>query len=205
MSRLPQPSSRTDPRSRLKSTPTVPSPSVRASVSPLAKPRTRTPTTAPSPSPTLRVPPTPTLRTQKSAQTLRARTPTTPAKSPARKVRPLPPEDDVPPTPAKPQLSIREQIALKRAEVKKVTKSPVVGEFEGLENASPHTYNQPVEVDVDLGRWSIKETIERARSSGMSMTSFLVQTCQTAVGYVVYYRESCVQFSLGHVLSKGEG
>ncbi|RPD53109.1 hypothetical protein L227DRAFT_596442 [Lentinus tigrinus ALCF2SS1-6] len=146
-------------------TPSTPSPSVRASVSPLARPRTRTPTVAPSPSPTLRVPPTPTLRTQKSAQNLRTKTPT-PAKSPVRKTRPLPPEEDVPPTPSRPQLSIREQIALKRAEVKKIVKSPVVGEFEGLETASPHAYNQPVEHDVDLGRWSIKETIERARSSG---------------------------------------
>ncbi|KAI0715775.1 hypothetical protein C8T65DRAFT_643114 [Cerioporus squamosus] len=171
MSRLPQPSSRTDPRARLKSTPTAPSPSfrapaspsVRSPVSPLAKPRTRTSTLAPSPSPTLRAPPTPALRTQKSAQNLRSRTP---VKSPARKTQPLPPEDDVPPPPAKPQLSIREQIALKRAEVKKIAKSPVVAQFEGLEHASPDTFNQPAEHDVDLGRWSIKETIERGRSSG---------------------------------------
>ncbi len=94
-------------------------------------------------------------------------------KSPARKTQPLPPEDDAPP---KPQLSIREQIALKRAEVKKVTKSPVAANFEGLGDASPQAFKQPVEHDVDLGRWSIKETIERGRSSGMCIRSQSVQT-----------------------------
>ncbi|TFK82114.1 hypothetical protein K466DRAFT_648134 [Polyporus arcularius HHB13444] len=158
MSRLPQPTSRTDPRARLKSTPTAPSPSSRAPVSPSVRSAV-SPLAKPPPSPTLRAPPTPTLRTQKSAQNLRSRTP---VKSPARKTQPLPPEDDAPP---KPQLSIREQIALKRAEVKKVAKSPVVAKFEGLEDASPQAFSQSVE-HVDLGRWSIKETIERGRSSG---------------------------------------
>ena len=71
--------------------------------------------------------------------------------------------------PPTPKLSIREQIALKRAEAKKLApkSSPIKGEFDDLEDASPDTYNKPEE-DVDLGRWSVKETIERGRSSGMS-------------------------------------
>ncbi|KAI0706998.1 hypothetical protein C8Q76DRAFT_816931 [Earliella scabrosa] len=176
MSRLPQPSSSSpNPRTRLKSTPTVPSSSLRAPVTPLAKPRAKTPTATASPSPVatakprVRTPsaaPTPTLRSQPSLKTLKAKSP---IKSPARKPQALPAEEDVPPPPPKPQLSIREQIALKRAEVKKVVKTSPVngnGEFAGLEDASPQTYKAPEPDVVDLGRWSIKETIERARSSG---------------------------------------
>ncbi|KAI1786460.1 hypothetical protein LXA43DRAFT_952578 [Ganoderma leucocontextum] len=155
MSRLPQPpasSSRPGVRTRLQSTPSTPV--VRAPVTPLAKPRAKTPVAAPSP----------TLRTQPSLKSLKPRSP---IKSPAKRPPPLPAEEDLPPSP-KPQLSLREQIALKRAEVKKVIvkASPVEAQFEGLEDASPHTFTQPAVQDVDLGRCSIKETIERGRSSG---------------------------------------
>ncbi|KAI0326476.1 L domain-like protein, partial [Cubamyces sp. BRFM 1775] len=141
-----------------------PSPTPRAVPTPLAKPRIRTQSAAPTPSPRQQ-----TLRSQPSLKNVRPAT-RSPTKSPARRPQPLPAEEDIPPSP-KPQLSIREQIALKRAEAKKAaTKtSPagsISGEFAGLENASPDTFNQPPPVDVDLGRWSIKETIERARSSG---------------------------------------
>ncbi|KAJ8496870.1 hypothetical protein ONZ51_g836 [Trametes cubensis] len=162
-SRLPQPSSRTGARSPLKS-PASPSPTPRAVPTPLAKPRIRTQSAAPTPSPRQQ-----TLRSQPSLKNVRPAT-RSPTKSPARRPQPLPAEEDIPPSP-KPQLSIREQIALKRAEAKKaaVKTSPagsVSGDFAGLENASPETFNQPPPIDVDLGRWSIKETIERARSSG---------------------------------------
>ena len=155
MSRLPQPSpssSRPGVRTRLQSTPSTPV--IRAPITPLAKPRAKTPV----------APPTPTLRTQTSLRSLKTRSPT---KSPAKRTQPLPADEDLPPSP-RPQLSIREQIALKRAEAKKAIAkaSPVKAEFEGLEDASPQTYNQPAVHDVDLGRWSVKETIERARSSG---------------------------------------
>ena len=164
MSRLPQPSSssaRPDVRARLKSTPSIPAP--RSPITPGVKPRAKTPS----------VTPTPTLRPQRSLQSLKPKSPT---KSPVKKPPPLPTQDD---TPSRPKLSIREQIALKRAEAKKITpgSSPVKSDFSGLEDASPHTFNQPPEQDVDLGRWSVKETIERARSSGMY--SFQTrQTCQ---------------------------
>ena len=64
-----------------------------------------------------------------------------------------------------------------------VKTSPVNGngEFAGLEDASPQTYKAPEPDVVDLGRWSIKETIERARSSGMLPHPSLVQTCQAAL------------------------
>ena len=82
-------------------------------------------------------------------------------------------KDDPPPLPKTPTLSVREQIALKRAEMQKVTKEKTENggegvsspgdEFVGLEDASPTKEKEDM---VDLGRWSIKETIERARSTG---------------------------------------
>ncbi|OSC97686.1 L domain-like protein [Trametes coccinea BRFM310] len=169
MSRLPQPTSRSGSRSPLKS-PSSPSPTPRAaptaSTLTPAKPRIRTQSVAPTPSPRQATP----LRSQPSLKSLRPTPARSPTKSPARRTQPLPPEEDVPPVPSKPQLSIREQIALRRAEAKKLaakSSSPAAsGDFVGLEDASPETFNQPPAVDVDLGRWSIKETIERARSSG---------------------------------------
>ncbi|OJT03205.1 Leucine-rich repeat-containing protein 40 [Trametes pubescens] len=163
MSRLPQPSSRSGAKSPFK-TSASPTPSARATPTPPAKPRIRTQSAAPAPSPR----PQTTLRSKPSLKSLKP--PRSPTKSPARKTQPLPPDEDVPPTPPLPQLSIREQIALRRAEVKKATAKPTIvasasAVFDGLEDASPHAFNQPV-VDVDLGRWSIKETIERGRSSG---------------------------------------
>ena len=106
-----------------------------------------------TPSSTLRVPP--------SAKNPRTRTMSTPAK---RTVRP--PEDE-PPLPSKPSLSIREQIALRRAEAKKSTRSsPDPDALPTLEDAVPTSKDD--ENAVDLGRWSVKETIERARSTGES-------------------------------------
>ena len=71
------------------------------------------------------------------------------------------------------QLSLREQIALKRAEAKKVSakSTPTNGSFTDLgvlEEALPEG-NVGVDI-VDLGRWSVKETIERARSTGGSVS-----------------------------------
>ncbi|KAI0649550.1 hypothetical protein C8Q79DRAFT_951122 [Trametes meyenii] len=171
MSRLPQPSSRTGTRSPLK-TPSSPAPSPTTTTRTVrtpgtllttpAKPRIRTQSAAPTPSPRQQ-----TLRSQPSLKNIKhAKSPT---KSPGRRTQPLPAEDEVPLPSPKPQLSIREQIALRRAEAKKAAAQSYAApteHFEGLEDASPETFNQPTPVDVDLGRWSVKETIERARSSG---------------------------------------
>lgn len=79
---------------------------------------------------------------------------------------------DEPPVP-KLQLSIKEQIALKRAELKKAAEHGGANagdtslDFAGLEDADPTAAKRNAEEDnVDLGRWSVKETIERARSTG---------------------------------------
>lgn len=129
------------------------------------------PRTKPPPSPT----PGRTLRPQGSLQALR---PTSPQKSPLKRTKPLP--EDPPTSPKTPALSIREQIALKRAEAKKAqtqstVKSPL-DDFAGLEDALP-TQNAVQDEDmVDLGRWSVKETIERARSSGKLLLYFFAWT-----------------------------
>lgn len=77
-----------------------------------------------------------------------------------------------PPVESKPHLSIREQIALKRAEIKKPVPSlstpSLDSPFEGLEDADPIAINKTQEGEDpnDLGRWSVRETIERARTTG---------------------------------------
>ncbi|KAI9452457.1 L domain-like protein [Russula earlei] len=75
-------------------------------------------------------------------------------------------------TPPKvPVLSMKEAIALKRTEAKKVLAAQrAFSEHDGaigmsIEDASPTT-REPVVDDDDLGRLSIREMIERARSSG---------------------------------------
>ncbi|KAI9454404.1 L domain-like protein [Lactarius psammicola] len=81
------------------------------------------------------------------------------------------PTEQEPATPSKaPTLSLKEAIALKRAEAKKAIatqKATVihVGSA-GIEDASPSTWAGAAADDDDLGRLSIRETIQRARSSG---------------------------------------
>lgn len=69
----------------------------------------------------------------------------------------------------KPTLSLKEVIAQKRAEARKQKPtSQVQDEVHVLEDdASPAAQNELQEETLDdLGRWSLRETIERARSTG---------------------------------------
>ncbi|KAG6894927.1 hypothetical protein C0992_003935 [Termitomyces sp. T32_za158] len=61
-------------------------------------------------------------------------------------------------------LSIKEAIALRRAEAKKVQLKASTNDFISLEDASPVPAPKKEEEDI-LGRWPIRETIERARST----------------------------------------
>ncbi|KAG2118497.1 hypothetical protein BD769DRAFT_1482081 [Suillus cothurnatus] len=142
MSRIPQP---------------TPRPTVKTTLVPPARSR------APSPS-----------KPTASVSSPRVRTKSVP-KSPSKAVRrPLPVENE-PPVP-KPTLSIKEAVALKRAEARKAisTSSSRVGlgnstgfgDFENLEDADPVAVKKNDEEAPELGRWSVKETIERARSTG---------------------------------------
>ena len=104
-------------------------------------------------------------------------TPTTPARlrppggSPV-KPRPKSPSKQVeePPESAKPKLSLKEQIALKRAEAKKAQSTQGKSADDTLvdgPDAIPIKVQNADENLVELGRWSIRETIERARNTGL--------------------------------------
>lgn len=89
--------------------------------------------------------------------------PTSPSKPPANK--PLENEEE----PSKPKLSLKEQIALRRAEIKKAPSAPRSVEIELLDEGPdtiPVTTKKSTNEVVELGRWGIRETVERARSSG---------------------------------------
>lgn len=67
-------------------------------------------------------------------------------------------------------MSIKEAIALKRAEARKVmenrSRSAGVNVLDGLEDALPAVATAPKEDDDILGRDNLREVIERAKSTG---------------------------------------
>ena len=71
-----------------------------------------------------------------------------------------------PPVPA-PSMSLKEVIALRRAEAKKAQAKPGGGldNFVGLEDALPTANKHEEEEDI-LGRLPVRDTIEQARSTG---------------------------------------
>ncbi|KAF8257222.1 hypothetical protein EI94DRAFT_1632919 [Lactarius quietus] len=131
---------------------------------------------------TLRVPKSPSTRTRTISSNARSSgsSPVQPSPSPSDRVRTksttkAPPRtratEEQPPAPPKaPPLSVKEAIALKRAEAKKAmaaqktTAMPVSSV--GIVDAAPSTLGGGAENDDDLGRLSVRETIQRARSSG---------------------------------------
>jgi len=101
-------------------------------------------------------------------QSARSATPAKPSTKPVANAAPSPSQD-----PAQPPLSLKEAIALRRAEAKKAQSklnSGAQNDFISLEDASPVPASKQEEEDI-LGRWPIRETIERARSSGEQSTS----------------------------------
>lgn len=88
-----------------------------------------------------------------------------------------------PPSPKAPTLSIREQIALRRAEAKKAqdkgTTKTGLDDFESLEDALPNRDSSPD--IIDLGRWSVKETIERGRSTGEFLLVLPLRSVQSSL------------------------
>jgi hypothetical protein len=72
----------------------------------------------------------------------------------------------------KPALSLKEVIAQRRAEARKLkSTSPALGGLPTLDDdAGSAVLSKSQEEDTDdLGRWSLRETIERARSTGASV------------------------------------
>ena len=100
--------------------------------------------------------------------TPRTRTKSTPKPPAGITTRKAPDQIDIPPV--KTNVNIREAIALKRAEAKRSALKGAEGGLESLEDlrdVSPIAYKQNKDDDaVDLGRWSVRQTIERARSTG---------------------------------------
>ncbi|KAI0031043.1 hypothetical protein K488DRAFT_87203 [Vararia minispora EC-137] len=169
MSRLPQPSSSRTPSKTSTATSSTSTP-IRARTTSTVRPPAASPSTTRSPTISRLAPPSP------SPSARRTPSPTKPPTSsiPSRvrtKSTPKPPPQTVPVSePDTPRLSIKEAIALKRAEAKKAQEAAAAakkptGFWEGLENASPDAYGKP-EVEEEVGRWGVRETIERARVSG---------------------------------------
>ncbi|XP_006459553.1 hypothetical protein AGABI2DRAFT_201906 [Agaricus bisporus var. bisporus H97] len=166
MSRIPQPSStRTAPGTTLATTPTTPS----RPRAPSSSARVGASTTSNG----LSRPTTPAVRKKTSAVSLKAKGPTSKPVSPTKTRPPKIANESSHAASEKPSgtpsLSIREAIALKRAEAKKAqTKGSVTGldTMPTLEDALP-PHAIPAQEDEDiLGRATLRETIEKARSTG---------------------------------------
>ncbi|KAJ3787726.1 hypothetical protein GGU10DRAFT_136934 [Lentinula aff. detonsa] len=117
-------------------------------------PRVQTPTSTP-------------LKSRPAASSMPPRARTKSATGRSTPSKPAVKED--PPLPV-PTLSIKEAIALKRAEAKKAQEkartAPQDDSF-SLEDAIPSVSGIQVEEEDALGRWSVQETIDRGRSSGV--------------------------------------
>jgi len=158
--------------------PSKPRPRVISSLS-IPRPRAKTPVTSSIPKPTSN-PPTPSKPKPKPA----VRPTLTPKSSNPRlalslnKSRATSPQKErkEETEPPKPTLSLKEVIAQKRAEARKLkSTSPALGESPVLvDDTDLVVPNKPQEEDIDdLGRWSLRETVERARGTGSS-TEILV-------------------------------
>lgn len=110
----------------------------------------------------------------KPSTPLKSRTAVTPTPSRVRTqstTRATPLKSKPPPVPESPSkstsVSIKEAIALRRAEAKKAQSQNGSGfdSMATLEDALPTSQAKQEDEDV-LGRWPVKETIERARSTG---------------------------------------
>ena len=79
-------------------------------------------------------------------------------------------------SPMKERLSVKEQIALKRAEVKKSQMRANLNTANDEDAFGPtitvgSSAREKKEEDVvEMGRWSIRETVERARNTGELLT-----------------------------------
>ncbi|KAI0245986.1 hypothetical protein BJV78DRAFT_1258799 [Lactifluus subvellereus] len=142
----------------LSSRPVAPPSTPRIQKSPAARPRTISTNAKQLPSSSTQAPPSERPRTKS-------------ANRPPTRLRANEPEQA---TPSKvPAMSMKEAIALKRAEAKKAMAAQkalaargVSSGWGGMEDASPTALGTSTTEGDDLGRLSIRETIERARSSG---------------------------------------
>ncbi|KAK0469489.1 uncharacterized protein EV420DRAFT_37192 [Desarmillaria tabescens] len=120
---------------------------------------------------------TPPIRTRPKSTTRS----TTPSKPKAQEDVPQPQQPPPPP------LSIREAIALKRAEAKKAKGIAGSSNLGSLEDANPIASNVAPEEDL-LGRLSVKETIERARSTGSLNLATRSLPCIPSILFEIHLR-----------------
>ena len=151
--------------------PNKPRPRVMSSLS-IPRPRAKTPVTSSIPKPTSTPPtpsklkPKPTVRPTLTPKSSNPRLAPSPSKSRAPSPQKERKEE---PGPQKPALSLKEVIAQRRAEARKLKPtSPALGELPALgDGADLAIGNKPQEGDIDdLGRWSLREAVERARGTG---------------------------------------
>ncbi|KAF9450048.1 L domain-like protein [Macrolepiota fuliginosa MF-IS2] len=180
MSRIPQPSSsRTTANTNTSTTPATPTrPRVLNAITSTPTARVRTQSSTPraggsTPTAATPKPSAPTVRKTGSTLSLKTKV-STPKPSSPTKTRPPPninvsnhaAPDKVPGTPS---VSIREAIALKRAEAKKAQARSGGGGLDTMsmleDELPPHAIPTQEEEDL-LGRASLRETIEKARSTG---------------------------------------
>ncbi|KAI5998858.1 hypothetical protein EDD15DRAFT_2242286 [Pisolithus albus] len=150
-----------------------------------ARPAVKTTLTATASRSRASSPSKPPASTSSPASTPRLRTKSIP-KSPSKSLRRASPEEEIP-VPKAPALSIKEAIALRRAEAKKaaaksITAGTNLDSFdEDAIPGSPATKKHEDDA-LELGRWSVKETIERARSTGsLNLASRLLPCLPSAL------------------------
>ena len=168
--------------------PNKPRPRVMSSLS-IPRPRAKTPVTSSIPKPTSNPPtpskpkPKPAVRPTLTTKSSNSRLALSPNKSRASSPQKERKEEIESP---KPTLSLKEVIAQKRAEARKLKPtSPSLGASPVIvDDATLVVPNKSREEDVDdLGRWSLRETVERARGTGSStgvLTRLAVNNLQSA-------------------------
>lgn len=177
MSRLPVPSSRSSTRPSGLKQPSTPSKASAPTPSPSPTPSQSRITSTLSPG-VLRARTKSNVRpTAASPTPSRSRTPSTAprpvaTRPPVPKVKPQ--EPVTPSAPAVSALSIREAIALKRAEAKKGKVSPAIS----AEDEVPPTSEPEPEEDI-YGRQSVRDTIRKARETGMCLAAIPVAAQRT--------------------------
>ncbi|EIN09950.1 L domain-like protein [Punctularia strigosozonata HHB-11173 SS5] len=173
MSRIPQPSSSRTPNKPIGTSGTL-TPS--KSRSNLRAPSPLKPSgVAKSPATPKRLPATP-IKSKPSISSLK-KSPSKPSMDASR---------ETPETLPKPALSIREQIALKRAEAKKAMTSSKGGSGDDFFAVPDSPAKGPAGEEDALGRWSVRETIERARSSGLLNISSRSLPCIPSALYEIH-------------------
>lgn len=120
----------------------------------------------------IRSPTTPAKPSMSPATPGRLRVPSGGKSRPSSPSKPSKPLEDPEASP-KPKLSVKEQIALKRQEAKKAADAErktgagaFSSTFDDAIDAIPVVGKKPVDDADSLGRWGVRETVERARSSG---------------------------------------